>query len=96
MNIRLDGPTIALFKSFLMEPEKYGCNYKPMRECFVEADEYTPQHILFQQYVDYLQKPLPKVIFYIIMREVYPEYFGKQNDKGDLGYKLKLIVTESK
>lgn len=95
MEIHLDQQTIDLFKSFLMEPAKHGCQYKPMKECFAEADVYTPQHILYQQYVDYLQKPLPKVIFYIIMREVYPELFGKQNDKGDLGYKLKLVVSKS-
>ena len=96
--LNLSPSVVAQYKEFLMHPEKFeNCDYKPLEECFVPADEYTPQHILYNQYVEYLQKPLPKVIFYIIMQEVYPTLYGK-NDAAtglstDLGYKLKFIAN---
>ncbi|MCR5578647.1 MAG: hypothetical protein K6F74_05480 [Prevotella sp.] len=93
--IPLTPSVIAKFTDFLVNPEKNNCTYKPLKECFVEGDHYEPQHLLYQQYVDYIKKPLPKAIFYIIMREQFPEYFGKDDRPGtrhDLGYKLKLNV----
>ena len=86
---------IRRFTDFLVNPHEYNFDYKPLKECFVEGDHYEPQHLLYQQYVDYIQKPLPKVVFYIIMQEQFPEYFGKDDRPGtrhDLGYKLKLNV----
>lgn len=95
-SIPLTPQTVALFRKFLEHPEEFeGCDYKPLKECFVEGDYYEPQHLLYQQYVDYIKKPLPKVVFYIIMREQFPDYFGKDDrpgQRGDLGYKLKLNV----
>ena len=95
-SIPLTPQTVALFRKFVEHPEEYdGCDYKPLKECFVEGDHYEPQHLLYQQYVDYIKKPLPKVVFYIIMREQFPNYFGKDDrpgQRGDLGYKLKLNI----
>ena len=94
-SIPLTPAVIERFTDFLVNPEKWNCTYKPLKECFVEGDHYEPQHLLYQQYVDYIKKPLPKVVFYIIMREQFPEYFGKddrEGQRGDLGYKLKLNV----
>lgn len=95
--IPLTKETIAQFTDFLVNPQKYNCNYKPLKECFVEGDHYEPQHLLYNQYVNYIKKPLPKPFFYIIMQEQFPEYYGKDMRKGkgfrhDLGYKLKLNV----
>ena len=94
-SIPLTPAVIARFTDFLVNPEKWNCTYKPLKECFTEGDHYEPQHLLYQQYVDYIKKPLPKVIFYIIMREQFPEYFGKDDREGarhDLGYRLKLNI----
>lgn len=94
-SIPLTPSVIAKFTDFLVNPEKNNCTYKPLKECFVEGDHYEPQHLLYQQYVDYIKKPLPKVIFYIIMQEQFPEYYGKDDRpgmRGDLGYKLKLNI----
>ena len=93
--IPLTPAVVERFTDFLVNPKKFNCTYKPLKECFVEGDHYEPQHLLYQQYVEYIKKPLPKVIFYIIMREQFPEYYGKDSRPGmggNLGYKLKLNV----
>lgn len=87
------------YKDLLVHPEKYGCTYQPLHEVFVECDKVTPQDILFNQYLDYIKKPLPKVVFYIIMQEEFSEFraiepIEKISRKivkgGRVGYRLKL------
>ena len=95
LNIPLTPAVVERFTDFLVNPKKFNCTYNPLKECFVEGDHYEPQHLLYQQYVEYIKKPLPKVMFYIIMREQFPEYYGKDSRPGmggNLGYKLKLNV----
>lgn len=102
-SIPLNSQTVAAFRNLVEHPEEHeGCNYKPIRECFEKSDVCTPQHILFNQYIAYLRRPLPKVFFYIIMEEIFPELKGKAEVKcdingeivggGDFGYYLKCIV----
>lgn len=99
--IHLTPQTIAQYKDFLTHPEKYpNCDYKPLHEIFTENDTVTPQDILYQQYIQYINKPLPKFIFYIIMEEEFPQFKDKEpliedelkHNKlsGRIGYKLKL------
>ena len=100
MKIPLTPDVIAQYKDFLVNPAKYKCDYKPLHDCFVEGDHYAPQNHLYEQYIDYIQKPLPKVIFYIIMQEEFSEYGGcdmitekdGSRHNGDFGYKLKLAI----
>lgn len=108
MTIPLTPAVIEKFKDFLVNPANYGCSYKPLHEVFVDGDHYEPQDKLFDAYIDYIQKPLPKVVFYIIMQEEFPELRGcdewdeiakdgKQVHRvGNLGYKLKLNIAEPK
>lgn len=99
--------TVALFRKFVEHPEECeGCDYKPIRECFEKSDTCTPQHILFNEYIAYLKRPLPKVFFYIIMDEIYPELKGNAESKydadgnyiggGEIGFYLKCIVKPEK
>lgn len=101
--IPLTSETVALFRKFVEHPEECeGCDYKPIRECFEKSDTCTPQHILFNEYIAYLKRPLPKVFFYIIMDEIYPELKGKAEGKydadgnhiggGEIGFYLKCVV----
>ena len=105
--IPLTPQSVALFRSFVEHPEEHkGCNYKPIHECFEKSDTCTPQHILFHQYLAYLRRPLPKVFFYIIMEEIYPELKGNAEVKrdrdgniiggGEIGYHLKCVVDPEK
>ena len=99
MNIPLTPHTIALYTDLLMNPQKYNCDYKPLKECFRIAKKVTPQDELYEQYVSYINKPLSKPIFYIIMRNMYPALFGADTHKddsgklvsGSLGFKLEFI-----
>ena len=106
-SIPLNPQTVALFRKFVEHPEECpGCDYKPIQECFEKSDVCTPQHILFNQYIAYLRRPLPKVFFYIIMDEIYPDLKGKAphkyNDQGEvigggeIGFYLKCIVEPEK
>lgn len=90
---------IGRYKDLLVHPEKYGCAYQPLHEAFVECDEVTPQDTLFIQYLDYIEKPLPKVVFYIVMQEEFSEFRAIEPIEktprgivkgGRFGYRLKL------
>lgn len=88
----LSPATVNAYKELLTNPQNNGLSFKPLNECFEETKEVIPKHILFEAFLNYLQKPLPKVIFYIIMDELYPHLIGKDENTNDLGYRLKLIV----
>lgn len=79
--------TIDAYKQILSNPSKHGFNFKPLNECFSKSETVTAQHILFDSYVGYIAKPLPKVVFYIIMQEIHGQPFEK-DEKGCLGYRL--------
>lgn len=87
---------INAYKTLLTNPKNHGFEFKPIQECFEEVEEVTPKHILYEQYIEYLKKPLPKVVFYIIMDDLFGNRLGKTDNKGlykyYLGYKLKLNV----
>lgn len=99
--MQLNIATINQYKDFLENPQKYECNYKPIKECFAPSKYVTPQDKLYELYVAHIDKPLPKVVFYIIMQELYDEYRGKApyDEKtkkgGELGYYLRVDVPPS-
>lgn len=96
--MQLNKDTINQYKDFLENPQKYECNYKPIKECFAPSKSVTPQHLLYDLYVAHIDKPLPKAVFYIIMQELYDEYRGKApyDEKtkkgGEFGYMLNVVV----
>lgn len=83
------------YKDLLVHPDKYGCTYQPLHEVFTECEEVTPQDKLFNHFISYIKKPLPKVLFYIIMEQEFAAYKGvepkDENGKGGrIGYRLKI------
>ncbi len=94
MTFDLSPNTIQQYKDFLLNPEDYGCIYKPLHKVFELNNEVVPQNILYNQYVDYIKKPLPKVVFYIIMDEEFAEFQGVCNKTKYFGYKLKLNIED--
>lgn len=80
--------TIRHYKQILSEPAKFGFSFPPLSQCFKESDAATPKHTLYKEYCDYIENNnVPKVIFYIIMDELYSTSIAKAPN-GDLGYKL--------
>lgn len=90
--IQLTPEVINAYKTLITNPKEHGLEFKPLTECFEKSDLVTPKHILAKEYLDYIQKPLPKVILYIIMDEVFGICDGKA-ESGDLGYHLIFKVN---
>jgi len=88
--------SVAAYKELMTNPESHGLtDMKPLKDCFVEVEQATPKHVLYNQYVELIGKPLPKVIFYIVMDEIYGKLidytFNALGVHGDLGYKLSIV-----
>lgn len=83
---------INAYKELMINPTLHGLSFKSLSECFEVCEKVTPKDILYEQYLAYLQRPLPKVVFYIIMDELYWHLVAKDEETKDLGYRLKLIV----
>ena len=91
--LTLSPEVIAAYKIIIEEPGKHGFTFRPLKECFEESEIGTAKHILFKEYVDYIEMPLPKVIFYIIMDALFPVI--KTPPIGDYGYPLKFKPEET-
>ena len=81
--------TISAYKELITEPKKYGLEITAITDFFCKSDKVTANHILATAYVDHIQKPLPKVILYIIMDEIYG-CCSEVDENGDLGYNLMI------
>ena len=92
--IMLTPQAVDAYKTLMTKPKENGLDIPSLEECF-EDGEGTAKHILFAEYIDRIQKPLPKVFFYIIMDELYANKIVKCAD-GNLGYKLKLRAVGEK
>lgn len=63
-----------------------------IQQYFIRSGKFTPKHLLFQKFIEGTKwKGLPKVIFYILMDDLYPRSIGKA-ECGNLGYSLDLIA----
>jgi len=85
--IELNTASVNAYKTIMEGPLAYGFDFRPLSECFEPSEVATPKHILFKEYVEYIQKPLPKVMFYIVMDGLYPVV---KASSGEFGYKLKF------
>lgn len=85
--MELNPESIAAYKKALTQPKENGLDIPPLDECFEAFEEGTAKHILYEQYIAKVNKPIPKIFFYIVMDELYP--ITKCPD-GNLGYKLKI------
>lgn len=93
--IQLTPDAVEAYKELLTNPAKYGLPFKPLAECFETSEEVMPKHLLYEAFMNYFQRDLPKVIFYIIMDDLYNDKIdkGKEEDGEFMGYRLKLNVT---
>lgn len=91
----LSEDTINAYEELMTNPTVHGLDFKPLKECFRETETVTPKHILYEQYLELIQKTIPKVVFYIVMDDAYGHLIGHEileNGKhGCLGYKLEII-----
>jgi len=94
MNLTPDA--VNAFQSLLTEPKQHALPFESITDLFVKSDICTAKHILAKQYMEYLQRHVPKVILYIIMDNVFGQCNGKDAE-GSLGYYLefKKPLTEA-
>lgn len=85
--MHLTPEAVSAYKELITEPNKHSLELTAITDFFIESDKVTAKHILAKAYTDHIQKPLPKVILYIIMDEIYGQCFEKGDD-GNLGYRL--------
>lgn len=85
--MQLTPALVAAYKEALQNPQNHELDFEPLENCFIKSDTVTANHILARQYLDYTARGIPKVIFYIIMQEIYGHPKGKDAE-GHFGYYL--------
>lgn len=92
--MKLSPGAVDAYKKLMTDPKTYGMDFEPLSEVFKPSDEATAKHLLYEQYLVRINKTkdrLPKVFFYIIMDELYPQ---KKAADGNLGYCVSLTQLE--
>lgn len=84
--------TVDAYTQLISEPEKHGLDFLPLKDCIKQSDKVTALHILFKNYIDLIKRDVPKVIFYIIIQNIYGNPSGV-DENGNAGYNLKIIDT---
>ena len=80
-------------RTILSNPGQYNFPFKPFKDCFAQSDTVTAKHILAEQYIKYIDKPVIKLVVYVLMNEIFGEPFLKDS-KGNLGYSLTLNTAQ--
>lgn len=93
MVMELNQQQVDAYKTILNDPQAHGMPFKPLKDNFTTSDEVIAKHLLWEQFEAHIERQIPKVIFYILMDETYPELIGKGLD-GNAGYKLKIKTNE--
>lgn len=87
--MKITPEVIAAYKELVLNPQKNGLPIDSLTDCFEKSDTVTAKHLLAESYINHINKPLPKIILYIIMDDVFGQCDGKDENK-DLGYHLKF------
>lgn len=85
--MQINEQTIFAYKEMLADPEKHNLPFQSLREIFLPSDIAIAKHIVYNEYQKVIDRNIPKLIFYIIMDEIYPQ---KIAENGDLGYCLEF------
>jgi len=91
--MQLTPGAVSAYNTLLNDPKKYLLNFPSMDECFEVSDLVTDKHVLHQEYIKYINRDVPKVIFYIIMDEKYASRLVKNPVTGNAGYSLIIKTT---
>lgn len=78
---------ILTYKQMLSNPEKHNLQFPSLREIFLPSETAIAKHIVYDKYQKIIDKNIPKIVFYIIMDEMFPQ---KKAEDGNLGYVVKF------
>jgi len=90
----LSKEAVDAYKVLLTNPKNNNLPIEPITDVIVKSDTVIAQHILFKDFLSYLHSKLPnadlpKVIFYILLEEIFGPCTGK-DETGCAGYHLKV------
>jgi hypothetical protein len=91
--IQLTPQVVDAYRELITNPAKNGLELDAITDCFHVDSRVTAKHVLAETYIKHINKPMPKLILYIIMDELYGKYIGKGED-GHAGYRLMFRPPE--
>ncbi len=87
--LQLTPEVIDAYKTLITDPKKHDMDFDAITECFEKSETVTAKHELADAYINHINKPLPKLILYIIMDDIFGQCNGRDK-KGNAGYFLKF------
>lgn len=87
--IELNEESVTAHYELMTNPQIYGLEFRPLKECFETSETVTAQHILFKEYFAEVPQ-VPKIFFYIVMERVYG-FPAHKDQGGNLGFKLRFV-----
>jgi hypothetical protein len=86
--MELNTETVSAYRELLANPKKHNLPFPSFRDLFLPSDDAISKHVVHAEYEKRVDRNIPKVIFYILLDEIFPQ---KNDDSGNLGYCLKFI-----
>jgi hypothetical protein len=93
MSIELTPAAIEAYKEAVSNPSKHNLKMRLFAECLQKSETITASHILFDAYHKNENHKVPKVIFYMLLEDIYGQAQGKDGD-GYAGYFLSFKPKE--
>ena len=62
---------IEAYKKMITNPKEYNLEFESLGEIFEKSEIAIAKHLVYDSYLLRIKKPVPKVIFYIIMDEMF-------------------------
>ncbi len=78
---------IAAYKKMITNPKEHKLEFESLDEIFEKSEIAIAKHLIYDSYLLRIKKPVPKVVFYIIMDEMFE---SKIADDLHLGYCVKF------
>lgn len=85
--MELNKESVSAYRELLTNPKEHNLPFPSFRELFLHSDQAIAKHVVYEQYQKLIDKKIPKVIFYILLDEIFPQ---KKDASGCLGYCLKF------
>ena len=90
--MELNEQSVNAYKTLLTDPAKHGLPFRKITDCFKQSTKARANHLLYEDFKLVVPKgALPKVIFYIIMEELYADKIGKDKENDCKGFYLEFI-----
>jgi len=86
--MELNQESISAYRELLANPKNHNLPFPSFRDLFLPSDEAIAKHVAHEKYCKLIDRNIPKVIFYILMDEIFPQ---KKDSEGNLGWCFKLV-----